>query len=563
MGRLGQNAAAKRSSRHSTARRWAAILGVAAVLLVPAVASAHPLGNFTINHYAGLVVGRDAVQLEVVIDMAEIPAFQERQAMDADLDGTVSDAEGSAWAGPACAKLAESLRLTRAGTALGLGSTARAVSFPPGAGGLSTLRLECGFSARLTPTMDGRTAITFEDRSYGERIGWREIVATGDGTVVDTHGLPATSPSAKLTSYPADLIAQPLDIRSATIDARSSGAASSPTAGPAATAPAAATVANAAVPGGVGNELPDIFRAADLTPFVLLLSLLTAVGLGAAHAVTPGHGKTLMAAYLVGSRGTATHAIGLGLSVALSHTLGIVVLALVIVGAQGVLPPDVVVRLTPVIAAVSIVAVGGWMLAGQIRSRRRVPEAGNRHEHAQEHAHAGGASHHHGPDRADDVAAEHGHAHGHMHEHEDRLPPTADGHADGAVEDPLAHSHGGARHTHLPAAEGRLSWRGLFVLGLAGGLIPSTSALLILLGSLAAGRAAFGLILVVAFGLGMAGVMSAVGLAMVVARSRLDRLPAASRLGLLASGAPLVASIAVLGLGLVLTWSAVAGRPVL
>jgi nickel/cobalt transporter (NicO) family protein len=563
MGRLGQNAAAKRSSRHSTARRWAAILGVAAVLLVPAVASAHPLGNFTINHYAGLVVGRDAVQLEVVIDMAEIPAFQERQAMDADLDGTVSDAEGSAWAGPACAKLAESLRLTRAGTALGLGSTARAVSFPPGAGGLSTLRLECGFIARLTPTMDGRTAITFEDRSYGERIGWREIVATGDGTVVDTNGLPATSPSAKLTSYPADLIAQPLDIRSATIDARSSGAASSPTAGPAATAPAAATVANAAVPGGVGNELPDIFRAADLTPFVLLLSLLTAVGLGAAHAVTPGHGKTLMAAYLVGSRGTATHAIGLGLSVALSHTLGIVVLALVIVGAQGVLPPDVVVRLTPVIAAVSIVAVGGWMLAGQIRSRRRVPEAGNRHEHAQEHAHAGGASHHHGPDRADDVAAEHGHAHGHTHEHEDHLPPTADGHADGAGEDPLAHSHGGARHTHLPAAEGRLSWRGLFVLGLAGGLIPSTSALLILLGSLAAGRAAFGLILVVAFGLGMAGVMSAVGLAMVVARSRLDRLPAASRLGLLASGAPLVASIAVLGLGLVLTWSAVAGRPVL
>jgi ABC-type nickel/cobalt efflux system permease component RcnA len=108
-----------------------------------------------------------------------------------------------------------------------------------------------------------------------------------------------------------------------------------------------------------------------------------------------------------------------------------------------------------------------------------------------------------------------------------------------------------------------LSWRGLFVLGLAGGLIPSTSALLILLSSIAAGRPAFGLILVVAFGFGMAAVMTGVGLVMVVARGRLDRMPASSRLGRLAAVAPLIASVAVLALGLVLTWSAVSGRPVL
>lgn len=108
-----------------------------------------------------------------------------------------------------------------------------------------------------------------------------------------------------------------------------------------------------------------------------------------------------------------------------------------------------------------------------------------------------------------------------------------------------------------------MSWRGLFVLGLAGGLIPSTSALLILLGSIAAGRPAFGLVLVVAFGLGMAAVMTGVGLAMTVARTRLDRMPRRSGLGRLAAGAPLLASVAVLGLGLVLTWSAVAGTPVL
>ena len=111
-----------------------------------------------------------------------------------------------------------------------------------------------------------------------------------------------------------------------------------------------------------GAELPSIFGSADLTPVVLLLSLLTAIGLGAAHALTPGHGKTLMAAYLVGSRGTALHAVGLGLSVTLSHTIGILALAAVVIGAQGVLAPDVVVRTAPIVAAISIVVIGGWML---------------------------------------------------------------------------------------------------------------------------------------------------------------------------------------------------------
>ena len=125
------------------------------------------------------------------------------------------------------------------------------------------------------------------------------------------------------------------------------------------------------------------------------------------------------------------------------------------------------------------------------------------------------------------------------------------------------HSHGGRAHSHLPPADRTRSGRGLFVLGLAGGLIPSTSALLILLGSIATGRPAFGLVLVVAFGLGMAAVMTGVGLVMVVARNRLDRMPSRSTLGRLATAAPLLASVAVLGLGVILTWSAVAGRPVL
>ena len=159
--------------------------------------------------------------------------------------------------------------------------------------------------------------------------------------------------------------------------------------GPVATAaPAVAIPAAAAgsVPGGVGSgDLPSIFRSADLSPFVLLVSILTAAALGAGHALTPGHGKTLMAAYLVGTRGTPLHAAGLGLSVTLSHTLGILVLAAIVVGAGGVLPPDVVVKAAPVIAAVSIVAIGGWMLFGEGRRRWRVRSAARAHQHAHDH----------------------------------------------------------------------------------------------------------------------------------------------------------------------------------
>jgi nickel/cobalt exporter len=572
--------------RPSGTRLLVAALAVVAGLALPAVVAAHPLGNFTINHFAGLTIAPDRIDLAVVIDMAEIPAFQARQDMDADGDGSVADDEAATWATGACVSLVTNLDLRRDGGRLDLSAGASTVAFPPGAGGLSTLRLECAYSAALAPAIGGPATVTFSDSSYSERIGWREIIATAAGTLLDTHGLPATSPSARLTAYPAALIATPLDIRTASIDVRPDPAGlPTPATTPSTPLPGTATggqVASAggpggaaggpgggtgtagsatgAVPGGVAADLPDIFRTADLTPFVILASLLTAVVIGAGHALTPGHGKTLMAAYLVGSRGTAVHAVGLGLSVAVSHTLGILALAFVIVGAGSVLPPDVVYRVTPVIAGTSIVAIGGWMLASEVRRRRArravavassangVAVAAADHEHA--HAHE---DHEHGHDAHDhDQGREH-ERHAHDHEHDDHQHPVPNG----------EHSHGGVTHSHLPPAGATLSWRGLFVLGLAGGLIPSTSALIILLGSIAAGRPAFGLILVVAFGLGMAAVMTGVGLAMILARTRLDRMPSRSSLGRLAMAAPLLASVAVLTLGLVLTWQAVAGTPVL
>ncbi|HEX5014838.1 MAG TPA: hypothetical protein VFV72_11850 [Candidatus Limnocylindrales bacterium] len=501
-------------------RAFLAVTAVTAALAAAHPVEAHPLGNFTINHYAGITVAPSEIRLDVVIDLAEIPTFQERQHMDTDGDGTVSDAEAAAAQSPACARQAKALHLAVDGASLTPAQTSAAISFPAGLGGLSTMRLECGFVAPLAEPLTAHSSISFEDASYPERIGWREIVASGDGVTVDADGLPETSPSGRLTAYPADLISQPLDIRSATITATPGG-------GGAATADyPVAENAVGAVPGGIGGELPVIFRAADVTPLMLLISLGTAFALGAGHALTPGHGKTLMAAYLVGSRGRPIHAVGLGMAVTVSHTLGILVIAALVVGAQGLLPPDLVVRAAPAIAAVTIAVLGGWMLVAEVRRRVRARRAAAIHEGAHDH----GLEHH--------------------HDHDD----------DGT---PDLHSHGGVAHSHLPAGGSTLSWRGLFALGLAGGLIPSTSALFILLGSIVAGRPAFGFVLVVIFGLGMAVVMTTIGLAMVFARGRLDRVPTGSSLGRAAGQLPLVAAVVVLAFGVYLSIQAIGGPPAL
>ena len=554
-------------------RHLAAGLGLVAALLVPAVVAAHPLGNFTINHYAGLRVEPDRILLDIVIDQAEIPTFQARLDFDTDGDGEVSNGETDAGRATACEGIRPALTLTVDDAPQTLALTEAGLRFPPGVGGLSTMRMVCGFSARLDQPLAAGSRITFADTSFVDRLGWREIVVQGSGvTVAAVEGeLRTTTPSDRLMVYPTNLLTQALADRSVTIVATPGGAtlaafdipdasplpgsgdattssASPPLAGGSAATAGKVTAPTSAgaVPGGVsGGDLPSIFRTANVTPLILLVSVLTAAGLGAGHALTPGHGKTLMAAYLVGTRGTPFHAAGLGLSVALSHTLGILVLAALVVGAQGILPPDVVVKTTPIIAAISIVAIGGWMLFGEARRRWRVRTApaapGQGHDHAQHEA----AEHSHDHAEHSHEAAEHGHDHA-EHSHEAAAPGE--------------HSHGAVRHSHLPPAGSTISWRSLFLLGLAGGLIPSTSALLILLGSIAAGRPAFGFVLVVAFGLGMAMVMGGIGLALVLARGRLDRVDAASRLGRISSYVPVAAAVLVFSLGIYLTVQAVAGN---
>ena len=506
-------------------------LAFLAILVLPAVVLAHPLGNFTINHYAGLRIEPDRVTLDLVIDQAEIPAFQARQALDTNEDGEVSDAELDAGRVSSCDALADDLHLAIDGSPMEPTLTAAGIELRPGVGGLSTLRQVCVFEAALVKPVASGTHVEFADSSYAGRLGWREIVVEGSGVAVTpVEGeLRDSSISDRLQAYPADRLDNALADERVVVAISPGGAALPPVAVsdatpvdaiPADPAPVAHTRPAAAVPGGVGGEIPALFPTPDRTPFVVLLSLATAAALGAAHALTPGHGKSLMAAYLVGTRGTPVHAIGLGLSVSASHTLGILALAALIVGAQGVLNPDLVVRSAPVLAAAGIVAIGGWMLLSELRRRHAARTAAHVHEH------------------------EHGHEHDDLDHDQDQ-------------DQTEPHSHGGVPHSHLPAAGTTVTWRSLFVLGLAGGLIPSTSALLILLGAIASGRSAFGVVLVVAFGLGMAAVMTAVGLALIFARGRLDGVATDSLFGKLRTWMPLAAACLVLGIGLYLTVQAV------
>src|SRR5207244_4767629 len=173
----------------------------------------------------------------------------------------------------------------------------------------------CEFVAELGAPLTRAASVTFEDRSYPDRIGWREIVVSGDGTTVVAPGTESATRSTRLTHYPTDLLTQPLDERAATISV-TPGGPTLPPLQPKDAQPLGATIAPTSivaggVPGGVGDELAALVGASDLTLPGPVISLLIAAGLGAIHAVSPGHGKTVMATYQVVRQGTPRHTVAI------------------------------------------------------------------------------------------------------------------------------------------------------------------------------------------------------------------------------------------------------------
>ena len=190
-------------------------------------AAAHPLGNFTVNTYSGLRVGPDRLVVDYVVDMAEIPTFQTRQAIDSDDNGRVTGPEAATWRDQECPRLATGLRATVDGRPAALAVTGSALTFPKGVGGLETLRLECALAAPLPAGQ----ALTYTDTNLEGRVGWREITAVGDRATLETANVPTTSPSARLTTYPQDQLSSPLNQRTASLRFHPGGPPAPPPAG--------------------------------------------------------------------------------------------------------------------------------------------------------------------------------------------------------------------------------------------------------------------------------------------------------------------------------------------
>lgn len=217
---------------------------------------------------------------------------------------------------------------------------------------------------------------------------------------------------------------------------------------------------------------------------------------GAMHVLSPGHGKTAVGAYLVGSRATIQHALFLGLTTTIAHSAGVFALALVALFASEFILPEQLYPWLSFLSGVIVVVLGLNLFIGRWQTTSLGKTSLGEHAHG---------------DCCDD------------------------------------HHH----HSHLPAnAEGdKVSWSSLLALGISSGLVPCPSALVVLLAAIAIGKIGFGLLMVLAFSLGMAGALTGLGLLLVSAKKVFLALP---NLGKFINIVPAVSAllIALLGLGM-------------
>jgi len=428
-------------------KRLLALAACLAALLAPGVAQAHPLGNFTINRHTTIELSGGRIYVHYALDLAEIPTLQ---------SGRRVRAAGFA------AEAARRLELRVDGKPASLRVLQRRTVERPGAGGLKTLRFDGVYEAAATGTH-----LTFRDRNFSSRIGWKEVVVhAGDGAVLRAADVPATSASDDLHVYPQDLLRSPLDVTTATASFELGSGKG---------IPPALDGTPAAEHRGGGFEA--LISRGDLSLGVVLLSLAIAAFWGAAHALTPGHGKAIVAGYLVGTKGRPLDAVLLGGIVTVTHTVGVFALGLVTLLLSQFIVPETLYPWLALASGVLVIAVGGTVLVGRFRRR--------------------------------------GHHHDHHHDHDH------------------GHSHGIER-------------RGLLGVGVAAGLLPCPSALVVLLSAIALHRIGFGLALILAFSLGLAATITSIGLVAVLAKRAFSRLslngpvirllPAASALVILAVG---------------------------
>jgi nickel/cobalt transporter (NicO) family protein len=324
-------------------KRVVLIVAALGALAAPAVASAHPLGNFTINRFSRIEVADQRAYVLYVLDLAEIPTYQAGRI------------DVRAYA----RRIAGGTRLELAGRPAWLMPVRTALAHPRGAGGLQTTRLEVLLRG---PRIEQATGFRYTDANYAGRVGWKEIVV----------GAATRSGSHELRAYPKNLLQSPLDVTSVsgTLEP-ADGPPPGLTNGRALQAPD--RVADAGFASLIGRE--------RLSLLVVLASLGAAFFWGMAHALSPGHGKTIVTAYLVGQRGTPWHAAVLGLIVTATHTVGVFALGLVTLALSEFIVPDQLYPWLNLVSGVLVVGIGASVFWSRFR-HSRAHAHGHNHDHA-------------------------------------------------------------------------------------------------------------------------------------------------------------------------------------
>jgi len=502
----------------------AGFLAAALAMLPPAARAdtvASLLGNFTINQYCGLKLSSGTLALHYVVVYGQLPALSELHAADADGNGVTSQQERDDYVGKLAPRLADQLQLKVGGVLIPLHATGWSTSLPTEQGGFS-LRIDVDFTAPLPAAADLQQSLQFTNRNYAGRLGWHEIVvATAAGmSVFDTNAYSDSLTGALKDALQALPASGPLDERAIQLSYTSG----SVPLGAKLLAPRSGEVVRAAAPGSSENNwmarqtrsLIDTLSARRVAPRVAVLTLLGALLLGAVHAFSPGHGKTVVGAYLIGSRGTPRHAAFLGLTVTITHTVGVFVLGFATLYASRFIVPE---RLFPILSVISAVLVFGMGIALLVQRSSAAREALSKaikppspvFQPVMSSAAARGSS-----------AAARGLVFAPAYRN-----ALAHGRTDGTM-----HSHGGGpMHSHLPPGTGgeKITWRSLLTLGISGGLVPCPSAMVLLLAAVALNRTAYGMLLVVAVSFGLALTLTAVGMLFLYARNRFRRPGAAPR----------------------------------
>jgi len=449
--------------------------------VLAATVGAHPMGNFSVSHYARIEVNGRGAEIRYVLDLAEIPSFQLLQQwnLNADSPRNLLDARATDQA----REWVRNLRMECDGRAVSPRFESAVLAMSPGAGGAPVMRITSVLKLDVSAG-----SLEYEDRNYPDRAGWKEIViSAGPGASIERASNDDIDRSQTLTAYPADpAIAPPQDLKASVIwrpaapplvtGLRKAPPRIVPIAKAAATAPIPARATSPvppqpSAPGTVvrGDYLSRLLHRGDIGIGLILVGLAVAFGLGSMHAMSPGHGKTIVAAYLVGARGTFKHAIFLGGMVTFTHTISVFFLGLTTLFLSQYVLPEKIFPVLGAVSGLSIVWIGGMLLYKRAQRLR--------HSHAHPHDH-----HHH-------------HDHGHDHDHQ----------------------HGPGGHTHVP--EGDITLGSLIALGASGGLVPCPSALVLLLSSIALDRVGLGLLLLIAFSSGLAVVLMGIGVLVLYAKN--------------------------------------------